>query len=60
MSGSTAEQSSATRYTYTAAWGPDVQYMPFPKMIRIIVEVDDREGRLNQPQRYEFVYDVAQ
>ncbi|HET6248029.1 MAG TPA: prepilin-type N-terminal cleavage/methylation domain-containing protein [Tepidisphaeraceae bacterium] len=49
-----------TRYTYTAAWGPDVKNEAFPKMIRIIIEIDDHDGRLNQPQRYEFIYDVQQ
>jgi hypothetical protein len=60
MTPSARELSSSSRYTYTAAWGPDVHYMPFPKMVRIIIEVDDHEGRLNAPQRYEFVYDVQQ
>lgn len=50
----------ASRYTYTAAWGPDVRYQAFPKMIRIIIEIDDHEGALNAPQRYEFIFDVQQ
>ena len=54
------DQSVSTRYSYTAAWGPDVKNQPFPKMIRVIVEVDDKEGRLKFPQRYEFIYDVQQ
>jgi len=31
---------------------------PFPKLIRIIIEIDDHEGRLSNPQRYEFIFEV--
>ncbi len=55
-----SDQTLSTRYTYAAAWGPDVQQQPFPKMIRIIIGIDDHEGRLNQPLLFEYVYDVQQ
>lgn len=50
--------SASYPYTYTAAWGPDTK-QPFPKMIRIIIGLDDHEGRLNQPQMFEYVFNVS-
>ncbi|HWE02701.1 MAG TPA: prepilin-type N-terminal cleavage/methylation domain-containing protein [Tepidisphaeraceae bacterium] len=54
----TAPGTSSSRYQYTAAWGPDTT-MPFPKLIRITIAMDDHEGRLNQPRTFEFIYKVS-
>ncbi|MDB5174359.1 MAG: hypothetical protein JWN51_3132 [Phycisphaerales bacterium] len=43
--------------TYTAAWGP-TSNLPFPKMIRITVAIDDPNGRLGDAQVFEYVFDV--
>ena len=48
---------AAPQSPYVAAWGPDTT-IPFPKMIRIIVGIDDPQGRINTPQLYEYVYTV--
>ncbi|MDB5357227.1 MAG: hypothetical protein JWN24_3680 [Phycisphaerales bacterium] len=44
---------------YTAAWGPNSK-LPFPKMIRITVAIDDPNGRLGDAQVFEYVFDVQQ
>ena len=33
--------------------------MPFPKLIRITIAMDDHEGRLSQPRLFEFIYQVS-
>jgi hypothetical protein len=38
---------------YTCAWGPSDTNLP--KMIRIVVRVDDAEGRLSDGQTFEYV-----
>ncbi len=45
-------------YTYAAAWGPDTT-QPFPTMIRITIAMDDRDGRLNRPQFFEYIFDFT-
>lgn len=51
--------STGVNNTYTAAWGP-TSNLPFPKMIRITVAIDDPNGRLGDAQVFEYVFDVQQ
>jgi hypothetical protein len=56
--------------TYTAAWQPPGTYPPtpprrdppfetnIPKMIRIVVGVDDPDGRMTSTQYYEYVIEL--
>lgn len=46
-------------YQYTAAWGPDVR-QPLPRLIRITIGLDDHEGRLKQPQMFEYIFALNQ
>lgn len=42
---------------YTAAWGPDVPAtVPMPKLIRIIMTLEDPTGRLAEGQTFEYIY----
>jgi hypothetical protein len=42
-------------YRYECVWGPGD---PLPKMIRVIIVLEDRNDRLATPQRFEYVFDV--
>jgi prepilin-type N-terminal cleavage/methylation domain-containing protein len=44
---------------YVAAWGPDTGDQPRPKMIRIVVTIDDPDGRIAEGQTFEYVYRVG-
>jgi prepilin-type N-terminal cleavage/methylation domain-containing protein len=44
---------------YIAAWGPDTADQPRPKMIRIVVTIDDPDGRIAEGQTFEYVYRVG-
>lgn len=56
-SGFDYKQSVLPTSTYTAAWGPNTT-LPFPKMIRITIAIDDPNGRLGDEQYFEYVFDV--
>lgn len=45
---------------YVCAWGPDTDALqiPRPKMIRIIMAIDDPAGHLNTQQVYEYVFNL--
>ena len=45
--------------TYVVAWGPDTADQPRPKMIRIVVTIDDPEGRIAEGQTFEYVFRVG-
>jgi prepilin-type N-terminal cleavage/methylation domain-containing protein len=48
-----------TNGQYVVAWGPDTNDQPRPKMIRIVVTIDDPEGRIAEGQTFEYVYRVG-
>jgi prepilin-type N-terminal cleavage/methylation domain-containing protein len=60
----TAAQTTSTDYAgvtpngnfYTCAWSPSDTVRP--RLIRIVMQVEDREGRINQPALHEFVVAV--
>lgn len=45
-----------TPYIYIVAWGPDTAALPRPAMIRVVLSVDDPDGRLADSQSYEYVF----
>ena len=44
---------------YVVAWGPDTVDQPRPKMVRIIVTIDDPDGRIAEGQTFEYVFRVG-
>ena len=44
---------------YVVAWGPDTVDQPRPKMIRIVVTIDDPDGRIADGQTFEYVFRVG-
>jgi prepilin-type N-terminal cleavage/methylation domain-containing protein len=56
-SGFDYKQSVLPTSTYTAAWGPTTT-LPFPKMIRVTIAIDDPNGRLGDEQFFEYIFDV--
>jgi prepilin-type N-terminal cleavage/methylation domain-containing protein len=44
---------------YVVAWGPDTADQPRPKMIRIVITIDDPDGRIAEGQTFEYVYRVG-
>ncbi|MDB5332181.1 MAG: hypothetical protein JWP03_3332 [Phycisphaerales bacterium] len=51
------KSSVAANSSYTAAWGPTTT-LPFPKMIRVTIAIDDPNGRLGDEQFFEYIFDV--
>jgi len=42
--------------SYTVAWGPDTADEPRPRMLRIVISLDDPRDRLAAPQTYPFIF----
>jgi prepilin-type N-terminal cleavage/methylation domain-containing protein len=44
---------------YVVAWGPDTNDQPRPKMIRVVVTIDDPDGRIAEGQTFEYVFRIG-
>lgn len=55
----TCERTTASG-TYLCAWGPDTEASgcPWPKMIRIVLTLEDPSGRLPDGKTFEYVYQL--
>ncbi len=51
---------TSTTGTYLCAWGPDTDAVgcPLPKMIRIILTIEDPNGRLAEGKTFEYVFQL--
>ncbi|QOV91770.1 PulJ/GspJ family protein [Humisphaera borealis] len=51
-------QGVGTNAHYRCVWGPDTSSYPRPKMIRIVMAVDDPAARIAREQYYEYVVEL--